>query len=95
MRRANQKEFVQHRNHVGSAEFVLQPSIDCYSQLIIGDPVRLVMTKWRSKMATRTRSEIETSTENKRKDHVLTVESKVNFTGCTKRKRYMHHLRED
>lgn len=60
----SQNDSVQHSSHVRLIEYVLHLSMDCYSKLAIGDPIRLVK-EGRLKIATMIKSGIETSNENR------------------------------
>lgn len=67
LQRASKTESIQHQNHMGSTEFVVQPLIYCNPELVLRDPTGLVKTKGRSKIATRLRSRMDIISGNKRK----------------------------
>lgn len=97
LRRANQTESFQHLSHVGSTELVAHPSPERLDpQLTVHDPLGPMKTKDRPKVATRIRSGIENSTENRRKRLCGYCGKQGHIsTGCAKRRMAMHHIRGD
>lgn len=96
LRRASQRNSDQHQSHVASNEFVPQPSIDSYPQLMVRDPIGPVRTKGRPKIATRMGSGTKMSTEKRRKRSCgYCGELGHISTGCGKCKLAMHHIRGD
>lgn len=96
LRRASQRNSDQHQSHVASNEFVPQPSIDSYPQLMVRDPIGPVRTKGRPKIATRMGSGTKMSTEKRRKRSCGYCGELGHIpTGCGERKLAMHHIRGD
>lgn len=76
LRRSSRKVSTQHRRHVGSVDYAPTPSMECYSDLSVREPVGPVRTKGHPKIATRIRSGIETCSKNRWKRCVVTVGNK-------------------
>lgn len=63
--KSQSKRLCSDQSQVRSTEYVAQASMDCYLELLIRDQVGPVKMKGRVKIATRIRSGIEISNENR------------------------------
>lgn len=66
-RKESQSDSVLHHSHIGSTAYIPASSMDYYPKHVICDPVGPMKMKGRPKIATRIRSGIELSKENRQK----------------------------